>query len=180
SQNGLFTSITHEGSLDDMDAGMDIRDKLADKLLRFKIAPSPGVATHVAPPWQCSVRGKDSMSVDVAPQSLRNGDSASANPAIPAAAPVAAVEAGVLPEFTGKTGNPVHQSVSLDNSGSLTPAPPEMMGPSPGLTASPPNRSKASAAVSGTDRSSAPPAAADEGAGEDLLLQLVVNDEAME
>src|SRR5205085_7411581 len=61
SQNGLFTSITHEGSLDDLDAGMDIRDKLADKLLRFKIAPSPGVATHVAPPWQCSVSGKDSM-----------------------------------------------------------------------------------------------------------------------
>jgi hypothetical protein len=191
SQNGLFTSIAHDGSLDDMDATMDIRDKLADKFLQFEIASAPAVETPAAPPGgssvndnaaspppQGSLRSKDPMSVGVAAQSLGADDSGAANPGIPAAAPVAPVkEDGVLPEITGKAENPVHESVSLDSSGSLTPAPPETMGPSapPGLTASPANASKAGAAVN-----AAGPAAAGEGADEDLLLQLVVNDEEME
>ncbi len=36
SQTGLFTFIAHEGSLDDMDAGMEIRDKLAEKSLAVR------------------------------------------------------------------------------------------------------------------------------------------------
>jgi hypothetical protein len=62
SQSDMFTTIAHEGSLDDMDAGMDIRDKLADKLLQSNIASAPAVETPAAPPPQGSLRSKDPRS----------------------------------------------------------------------------------------------------------------------
>ncbi len=71
-QNGLFTAIAHEGSLDDMDAGMDIRDNLSDKLLQFDIASAAAIETPVhpsdgnssndniaSPPLQRPIRSKD-------------------------------------------------------------------------------------------------------------------------
>ncbi len=38
SHKGIFTAIAHEGSVDDMDDAMDIRDRLATKILQTKLA----------------------------------------------------------------------------------------------------------------------------------------------
>jgi hypothetical protein len=38
SHKGIFTAIAHEGSVDDMDDAMDIRDRLASKILLTRLA----------------------------------------------------------------------------------------------------------------------------------------------
>jgi hypothetical protein len=113
SQNGLFTSIAHEGSLDDMDAAMDIRDKLADKLLQFKIASAPISETPAAPPGgsavnanaaspppQGSLRGKDPITAGLTARASLTGPVVSGAHLITAAE----LEKFLGPEVTLKDG----------------------------------------------------------------------------
>ncbi len=155
SKNGLFTAIAHEGSLDDIQAGMDIRDKLADKMLRSATsfgdmsAPGSSQAQHQAisflPPDSATARPHLSSDSTVSP-----------GPDLLASVPVVPVTKGDVAD--------------------------SVMGPPapPSLTASPANVSEAGGAANATGPAAAGTAAEGEGTDEDLLLQLVVNDEEME